>query len=52
MVITVKLGMYIIMNFEGETTGMEFSNEYEFIKIMGGLAKKEITKKLEKHWRQ
>lgn len=53
MVITVKVGDVYYYEFLSETTGMEIRNEYEFIKIMGELAKKrKSTKKLEKHWRQ
>ena len=40
MVITVKVGDVYYYEFLSETTGMEIRNEYEFIKIMGELAKK------------
>ena len=38
--ITVKVGASYYYDFLSETTGMEIHNEYEFIKIMGELAKK------------
>ena len=38
--ITVKVGDVYYYEFLSETTGMEIRNEYEFIKIMGELAKK------------
>ena len=37
---TVKVGDVYYYEFLSETTGMEIRNEYEFIKIMGELAKK------------
>ena len=40
VVITVKVGDVYYYEFLSETTGMEIRNEYEFIKIMGELAKK------------
>ena len=40
VVITVKVGDVYYYEFLSETTGMEIHNEYEFIKIMGELAKK------------
>ena len=40
VVITVKVGEVYYYEFLSETTGMEIRNEYEFIKIMGELAKK------------
>ncbi len=40
VVITVKVGDVYYYEFLSETTGMEIRNEYEFIKIMGVLAKK------------
>ena len=38
--ITVKVGASYYYDFLSETTGMEIHNEYEFIRIMGELAKK------------
>ena len=40
VVLTVKVGDVYYYEFLSETTGMEIRNEYEFIKIMGELAKK------------
>ena len=40
VVITIKVGDVYYYEFLSETTGMEIRNEYEFIKIMGELAKK------------
>lgn len=40
IMIAVKVGDAYYYDFLSETTGMEIHNEYEFIKIMGELAKK------------
>ena len=40
VIITIKVGEVYYYEFLSETTGMEIRNEYEFIKIMGELAKK------------
>lgn len=49
VVITVKVGDVYYYEFLSETTGMEIRNEYEFIKIMGELAKEK--ERVRRSWR-